>query len=278
VCGLMSIAGSSYRYASKRSDEALKDQLVRLSREKPRYGYRRLQVLIEREGERVNHKRLYRVYREAGLCLKRKKRKHCVRSGSPRVLLTAANQEWALDFAHDVVAAGRTIRVLSVVDAFTRECLALEVDTGFASRRVTRVLDEVIGRRGLPQAIRCDNGPELTSRHFLAWGLEWKIELRHIQPGRPTQNGHVESFHGKLRDECLRANWFRNLFDARLKISNWRKEYNEVRPHSSLDYRTPHEFAATQESELWKRRRLRLLGKHLQRFPLCHSSGDGINS
>jgi Integrase core domain len=157
--------------------------------------------------------------------------------------LTAANQEWALDFAHDVVAAGRTIRVLSVIDAFTRECLALEVDTGFASRRVTRVLDEVIARRGRPQAIRCDNGPELTSRHFLAWGLEWKIELRHIQPGRPMQNGHVESFHGRLREECLRASWFHNLFDARLKSANWRKEYNEVRSHSSLDYRTPNEFA-----------------------------------
>ncbi len=240
----MSIAVSSFRYCSRRSDERLKERLVRLAGEKPRYGYRRLQVLMEREGERVNHKRLYRVYREAGLCLKRKKRKHCVRSGLPHVQLTGANQEWALDFAHDVVAAGRTIRVLSVVDAFTRECLALEVDTGFASRRVTRVLDELIGQRGRPQAIRCDNGPELTSRHFLAWGLEWKIELRHIQPGRPMQNGHVESFHGKLREECLRASWFRNLFDARSKIADWRTEYNRVRPHSSLGYRTPAEFAA----------------------------------
>jgi putative transposase len=241
----MSIAVSSFRYRSRRSDDALKEGLVRLAREKPRYGYRRLQVLIEREGERVNHKRLYRVYREAGLCLKRKKRKHCVRSGVPLGQLTAPNQEWALDFAHDVVAAGRTIRVLSVVDAFTRECLALEVDTGFASRRVTRVLDQVIAQRGRPQAIRCDNGPELTSRHFLAWGLEWKIDLRHIQPGRPMQNGHVESFHGKLREECLRASWFRNLFDARMKIADWRKKYNESRPHSSLDYRTPKEFAET---------------------------------
>jgi putative transposase len=153
----MSVAVSSYRYRSRRADEGLRDQLVKLAREKPRYGYRRLQVLIEREGERVNHKRLYRVYREAGLCLKRKRRKQCVRSGSPRVMLTAANQEWALDFAHDVVAVGRAIRVLSVVDAHTRECLALEVDTGFASRRVTRVLDEVIAGRGKPIGIRSDN-------------------------------------------------------------------------------------------------------------------------
>lgn len=243
VCGLMSMAVSSYRYNSRRSDESLREKLTRLAREKPRYGYRRLQVLLEREGERINHKRLYRVYREAGLCLKRKKRKHCVRSGSPRLLLTAANEEWALDFAHDVIAAGRTIRVLSVVDAYTRECLALEVDTGFASRRVTRVLDEVIAQRGKPAAIRCDNGPELTSRHFLAWALEWKIELRHIQPGKPTQNAQVESFHARLREECLRASWFTNLFDARRKISWWRKEYNEERPHSSLGYRTPAEFA-----------------------------------
>ena len=182
---------SSYRYRSHRSDEWLREQLVRLSREKPGYGYRRLQVLVEREGERVNHKRLWWVYREAGLCLKRKKRRHCVRVGSPRQQLTGANQEWALDFAHDVLAAGRNIRVLSVVDVFTRECLTLEVDTGFASRRVTRSLDEIIGVRGRPQAIRCDNGPELTSRHFLAWALEWKIELRHIQPGKPTQNPYV---------------------------------------------------------------------------------------
>ena len=249
VCGLMSIAVSSYQYRSRRSDESLREQLVRLAREKPRYGYRRLQVLIEREGGRVNHKRLWRVYREAGLCLKRKKRRHCVRTGSARRQLTGANQEWALDFAHDVIAAGRTIRVLSVVDAFTREGLALEVDTGFASRRVTRVLDGIIAVRERPEAIRCDNGPELTSRHFLAWALEWKIELRHIQPGKPTQNAHVESFHGRLREECLRVSWFINLFDARRKVSSWKKEYNEQRPHSSLGYRTPAEFARALREE-----------------------------
>ena len=191
----------------------------------------------------MNHKRVYRIYREAGLCLKRKKRKHCVRSGLPQVQLTAANQEWALDFAHDVLAAGRSIRVLSIVDAFTRECLALEVDTGFASRRVTRVLDQIIAERGKPLAIRCDNGPELTSHHILAWSVDSKIELRHIQPGKPTQNAHVEIFHGRLREECLRVSWFTNLFDARRKVSRWKTEYNEERPHSSLGYRTPNEFA-----------------------------------
>ena len=134
--------------------------------------------------------------------------------------------------------------MLSVVDAYTRECLALEVDTGFASRRVTRVLDGIVAERGQPQAIRCDNGPELTSRHFLAWCVERQIELVYIQPGKPTQNAHVESFHGRLREECLAVSWFQNLFDARRKIAAWRIEYNEERPHSSLGYRTPKEFAA----------------------------------
>jgi putative transposase len=238
------MAVSSYRYQARRSDDELRGQLVQLAREKPRFGYRRLQVLLRRGGEVANHKRVYRVYREAGLCLRRKKRKHCRRVGSPLRQHTAANQEWALDFAHDVLAAGRTIRVLSVVDGFTRECLALEVDTSFASRRVTRVLEEIVVGRGKPQSIRCDNGPELTSRHFLAWCLEQQIELVHIQPGKPTQNAQVESFHGKLREECLRVSWFQNLFDARRKIGDWRRDYNEQRPHSSLGYRTPCEFAA----------------------------------
>jgi len=154
------------------------------------------------------------------------------------------NQEWALDFVHDAVECGRTIRVLSVVDAYTRECLALEVDTSFASRRVTRALEQIASERGVPGSIRCDNGPELTSRHFLAWCVERKIELLHIQPGKPTQNARVESFNGRLRDECLTVSWFQNLFDARRKIAAWRIEYNEERPHSSLGYKTPSEFAA----------------------------------
>src|SRR5438445_997194 len=182
-------------------------------------------------------------FREAGLMLRRKKRKHCVREGKPLVARTAANQEWALDFVHDAVECGRAIRVLSVVDAYTRECLVLEVDTSFASPRVTRVLDASVGESGQLLAMRCDNGPELTSRHFLAWCVERQIELIHIQPGKPTQNAHVESFHGRLREECLAVSWFQNLFDARRKIAAWRIEYNEQRPHSSLGYRTPKEFA-----------------------------------
>src|SRR2546430_15456153 len=156
-------------------------RLVELAREKPRFGYRRLHVLLRRNGERVNHKRVHRVYREAGLSLRRKKRKHCVRVGQPLRAWTAANQEGALDFVHDAVDCGRAIRVLSVVDAYTRGCLALQVDTSFASRRVTRVLDAIVAERGQPLSIRCDNGPALTRRHFLAWGVERQIEVVHIQ-------------------------------------------------------------------------------------------------
>jgi putative transposase len=248
ACRLLLVPVSSYRYKPRHRDEGLRERLVALAREKPRFGYRRLHVLLGREGEHVNHKRVHRIYRAAGLALRRKRRKHCVRVSAPLGVYTAANQEWALDFVHDVVASGRTIRVLNVIDAYTRESLAMEVDTSFAGLRLTRVLDQIIAERGLPQAIRCDNGPELTSRHFLAWNLERKINLIHTQPGKPTQNGYVESFNGKLRDECLRINWFQNLFEARRIIANWRRDYNECRPHSSLNYLTPAAFAAKTSS------------------------------
>jgi putative transposase len=158
-------------------------------------------------------------------------------------VLTGPNQEWALDFAHDATGSGRRFRALSVIDAYTRQCLALETDTSFPSRRVTRVLEAAMTRYGRPATVRSDNGPELTSRHYLAWFIEQKIAALHIQPGRPMQNGHVESFHGRLREECLRISWFTNLFDARRKVTDWKVEYNEQRPHSSLGYRTPAEFA-----------------------------------
>jgi putative transposase len=231
----MKMAVATYRYRSGHTDEPLRSKLVELAREKPRFGYRRLHVLLGRSGEHVNHKRVHRVYRAAGLMIRRKERKHCVREGKPLLARTAANQEWALDFVHDAVECGRAIRVLGLVDAYTRACLALEVDTSFASRRVTRVLDAIVAGRGQPQRIRCDNGPELTSRHFLEWCVERKIELLHIQPGKPTQNARVESFNGRLREECLSVSWFQNLFDARRKIAAWRKEYNEVVPTAAWD-------------------------------------------
>jgi putative transposase len=216
---------------------------VELAREKPRFGYRRLHVLLLRTGERINHKRVQRVYRAAGLCVRRIRRKRLTRSYVPSSKLSAPNQEWAIDFASDVAASGQRLRVFSVVDAFTRECLALETDTSLPSRRVTRVLQRIIDQRGRPEFLRSDNGPEVSSRHYLAWCVERSIATIHIQPGKPTQNGHVESFHGRLRDECLNANWFWNLWDARRKIATWRIDYNTNRPHSSLGYQTPAEFA-----------------------------------
>ena len=243
ICELMGVAESSQRYVSRRNDQELRTKLVEAAREKPRWGYRRLQFVLKERGMDVNHKKVYRVYREAGLMIRRRRRKRLLRAGFVRPLVTGANQEWALDFVHDAAASGRKFRVLSVIDVYTRECLALEVETSFASRRVTRELDRIVAERGAPEAIRCDNGPEFTSRHILAWALERKIELVHIEPGRPMQNGYVESFHGKLRDECLNASWFGNLFEARVKIGAWREEYNEERPHSSLGYVTPRKFA-----------------------------------
>jgi putative transposase len=191
----------------------------------------------------INHKRVWRVYRDVGLSVRRTHRKRLARVLRPRPMLTAANQEWAIDFASDVAAGGRRLRIFSVVDCYTRECLTLEVDTSMPSRRVTRALARIIEARGAPGAIRSDNGPEMSSRHYLAWCIEKRIDAVHIQPGKPTQNAHVESFHGRLRDECLNVSWFWNLFDARRKISAWRVEYNCERPHSALGYLTPEEFA-----------------------------------
>ena len=243
ACGLMRLAVNTFRYQATERNAGLRERLIEIAREKPRFGYRRLHVLVNRDGLQINHKRVWRVYQEAGLAMKKIKRRRLIREGKPLTPVTAANEEWALDFVSDAIQSGRHIRLLAVVDAYTRECLALEVDTSFASRRVTGVLDRIIAERGRPGRIRCDNGAELTSRHFLAWAIENRIELLHIQPGRPMQNGRVESFNGKMRAEFLNTSWFSNLFDARTKAALWCRDYNEERPHSSLGYRTPLEFA-----------------------------------
>lgn len=244
ACKLLELDRATYRYEPRPDRNCeLREALVALARQKPRYGYRRLWALLTRRGWKVNEKRIYRLYRQEGLMVRRLKRKRVVREHATEALLTAPNQEWALDFVSDALATGRALRGLTVVDSYTRECPAIEVATGICSRTVTRTLERIIDGRGKPRALRCDNGPEFTSRHFLGWCGEQGITLIHIQPGKPMQNGHVESFNGRLRDECLNANWFVNLADARRKIECWREEYNSERPHSSLDYRTPAEFA-----------------------------------
>jgi putative transposase len=244
ACELNGMDRSSYRYEPQPDrDTQLRTRLTELARQKPRYGYRRLGILLAREGETVNHKRLLRVYQEAGLAVRRRERKRLERGRVGMPLWSRPNQEWAIDFVMDSLATGRGIRALTVLDDFTKESPAIEVDNSLSGPRVTRVLDRVIEERGLPEGIRLDNGPEFTSRYFVAWAAGRGIPLIYIQPGKPVQNSYIESFNGRFRDECLNTNWFENLSDARRKIEAWRSEYNQQRPHSSLAYRTPEEFA-----------------------------------
>jgi putative transposase len=244
ACKLLCVDRSTYRYQPRLDHNAeLREKLLVLARQKPRYGYRRLCALLERGGESASAQRVYRIYRAEHLAVRRLKKKRLLREAPAGALLRRPNQEWAIDFVADGLGTGRGLRMLTVVDSFTRECPAIEVDTGLSSQRVTRALDWAIEGRGKPEVIRCDNGPEFTSRHFLVWCEEKGISLLHIQPGKPMQNGHVESFNGRFRDECLNHNWFATLADAKEKIERWRMEYNEERPHSSLAYRTPGEYA-----------------------------------
>jgi len=245
ACRLLEVDRSTYRYEPRADRNAkLRAALVEAARQRPRFGYRRLWVLLTtRQDFKASIGRLHRLYREEGLGVRRLKRKRLKGVAPANPMILRPNQEWALDFVSDAFSNGRALRALTMVDSYTRECPAIEVDTGISSRQVTRTLERVIAERGAPASLRCDNGPEFTSRHFLAWCAQKKIELIHIQPGRPMQNGYIESFNGRLRDECLNASWFVNLADARTKIESWRQQYNADRPHSSLDYRTPPEFA-----------------------------------
>jgi putative transposase len=222
----------------------VRQRLAELARERSRFGYRRLHVLLRREGLVVNHKRVLRLYRLAGLGLRRQKRKRMpsVARGAPG-LPTRPNECWALDFVSDTLAWGRRIRCLTVLDCFTREAPAIELDTSLPGARVVRVLDELAERRGLPTAILLDNGPELTGRALDQWAYEHGVELRFIEPGKPVQNAFIESFNGRFRDECLNQHWFLSLPQARRIVEAWRLDYNRDRPHSSLGYLTPDEFA-----------------------------------
>ena len=245
ACKLLELDRTTYRYEPRPDRKAgLRHAMIELARQEPRYGYRRLGALLVRPGWLANPKRVYRLYRQEHLAVRRLKRKRVQRIAPPAAMLTAPNQEWAIDFVMDSLATGRSFRALTIVDSFTRECPAIEVDSCLGSQRVTRVLDRVMAERGKPAAIRCDNGPEFTSRHFLIWCEQQQIRLVFIAPGRPMQNGHIESFNGRFRDECLNANWFLTLADARAKIEAWRKEYNSERPHSSLGYLSPEGYAA----------------------------------
>ena len=274
ACGLMKVPRASCRYRRRRSeDPGLRTRLRELAETRRRFGYRRLQVLLLREGWRVNHKRIYRLYVEEKLGLRRKRGRK--RSGVRQPLLepTGVNQVWSVDFMTDALSSGRRFRTLNIVDDYTREAVAIEVDTSLSGLRVARLLEELNKQRGLPAQIRSDNGPEFTSRALDQWAYEHGIRWHYIQPGRPMENGYVESFNGRLRDECLNENWFGDLAEARETIEAWRQDYNQCRPHSALGYRTPEEFAAATAGDCGKDGGRAAL-ENAARFPLSHSLDD----
>ena len=271
ACGLMGLVRGTCRYRKRRvEDPRLRVRLRELAEARRRFGYRRLQVLLEREGWQVNHKRVYRLYVEEKLSLRRKRGRKRSTVRQPLAEPLAANQVWSVDFMSDALSSGRRFRMLNIVDDYTRECLAIEVDTSLSGSRVVRVLEELKKQRGLPQQIRSDNGPEFVSRAVDQWAYEQGLRWHTIQPGRPMENGYVESFNGRFRDECLNENWFTDLADAREKIAEWKQDYNQCRPHSALGYRTPEEFAAAAAGDCGKDGGGAAL-ENASRFPLSHS-------
>ena len=248
ACRLLGLGRSTHRYRAHRDerDAALRARLKELAAKRMRFGYRRLTAMLVREGIAANHKRVYRLYREEGLAMRIRQRRRIRWTGAVSgPVATRANERWSIDFVSDCVSTGRVIRMLTVVDDCTRECPAIEVDTSLGGLRVRRVLDRIASERGLPEAIVLDNGPEFRGRALAAWSEERGVRLEFIQPGKPAQNAFAESFNGRLRDECLNANWFTSLSDARRKIEDWRQDYNQQRPHSSLNYLPPAAFART---------------------------------
>jgi len=221
-------------------DGDVRERLRSLAGERRRFGYRRLGILLEREGIHMNQKKLYRLYSEEGLAVRRRRgRKRATGTRAPMALPDGPNQRWSLDFVSDALDWGRRFRILAIVDDFTREALALVVDTSIGGRRLVRELDILVARRGKPTIIVSDNGTEMTSRAILEWTNRTGVAWHYIAPGKPQQNGFVESFNGRLRDECLNEEVFASLAEARTVIERWRLDYNLVRPHSAHGGLTP---------------------------------------
>jgi putative transposase len=246
ACRVIGTDRTSVRYQAIRPDDAeLRERLKALAQERRRFGYRRLHVLLRREGHAINKKRVQRLYREERLTVRRRGgRKRAMGTRRPIVTPLAPNQRWSLDFVSDQLTDARRFRILAVVDDCTRECLALVADTSISSRRVARELDDIIRRRGRrPDAIVSDNGTELTSNTILNWADETGVGWHYIAPGKPQQNGFIESFNGRLRDELLNETLFRSLPHARAALEAWRYDYNKKRPHSKLGWMTPRAYA-----------------------------------
>ena len=245
ACRVMDVDRSSVRYRATRPDDAeLRARLKALAYERRRFGYRRLHVLLRREGRLVNKKRVQRLYREERLTVRRRSgRKRALGVRAPVAAANRPNACWSLDFVHDQLTDGRRFRVLTVVDDYTRECLALVADSSLSGARVARELDRIIEGRGRPAAVTSDNGTELTSNAILAWADERCVAWQYIQPGKPQQNAFSESFNGRLRDELLNETLFRSLAHARIELDAWRMDYNMCRPHSKLGWFTPSAYA-----------------------------------
>ena len=253
ACQATGFPRPTHHYQARREpQEPLRLRLRELATSRVRYGYRRLHVLLRREGWAVNLKRVYRLYRLERLTLRRKnpRRRVSSRHRDDRPAVEAANQAWAMDFLGDALADGRKLRILAVIDLFTRECLTIRVGTRFTSGQVSEVMAEVASGRGVPREVRVDNGPEFAGRMLDLWAHLNGVTLDFSRPGKPTDNGFIESFNGRLREECLNQGYFTSPEDAREKLEAWRVDYNEVRPHRALGYLAPKEFAATRARKI----------------------------
>jgi putative transposase len=252
ACSLVGLWRATYKYQRKKADdEAIKLRLKELAEQRRRFGCHRLHVILKREGLVINHKRTERIYREEGLSLRLKKRKKKI--AMIRVKLPEperVNQRWSMDFVSDCLCTGRRYRSLTILDDFSRECLAIEVDTSIGGARVANVLEQLAELRGLPEVITLDNGPEFTGKTLDEWAYRRGVKLDFIRPGKPIENAYIESFNGKLRDECLNENWFITLKDAREAAESWRIDYNEFRPHSSLGDLSPLQYINKTEKTL----------------------------
>ncbi|XQA69414.1 IS3 family transposase [Xanthomonas sacchari] len=252
ACRLAGISRDAFRHAPRPTPatQTLSARLVELAQARRRFGYRRLHDLLRPEFPQVNHKRIYRLYREAKLSVRRRKKAKF--PAAQRQQLRPArhpNEVISMDFVFDQLASGRRIKCLTVADDFTHECVDIAVDHGISGAYVVRVLEQIACFRGYPRAVRTDNGPEFTSRAFIAWAQQHGIEHILIEPGKPMQNGYIESFNGKFRDECLNEHWFTSLIQAREVIADWRRDFNEVRPHSSCGRIPPAQFASNHRAQ-----------------------------
>lgn len=244
ACQLVGISRTAFRYQARgRDDHALRARLKELAAQQSAYGYLFLHSMLKSEGLVVNRKRTYRIYTEEKLQVRTKRRKKLQRPRQPLEVPKAVNQRWSMDFVSDQLSNGRRFRVLNVVDDFSREMVGQLVSVSISGRQVARFLEQLCEQKGKPRKIICDNGTEFTRKAMFFWSKEAGVVLGFIQPGKPTQNAFVESLNGKFRNECLNRNWFRTMDEARVEIDSWRARYNHVRPHSSLNYLPPVEYA-----------------------------------